>query len=99
MLFRSYPAWGSSILDFLPEEIVRQGRNYWENILINKKSRKTIEDYIRSNPNGPEKDMGWRGILIAAVKTDNNFSAVGKNLEELSEISFLKTMKQVSKPL
>ena len=81
-----YPAWGSSILDFLPEEVVRQGSNYWENLLINKKSRKTIEDYIRSNPDGPEKDMGWKGILIAAVKTNNNLSAVGKNLEELSEI-------------
>jgi len=59
-----YTAWGSSILDFLPKEMVYKGINYWRNYLLEKENRKEIISFIKNNLEGPEKDMGWEGIII-----------------------------------
>jgi len=81
-----YTAWGSSILDFLPKEIVYKGINYWRNYLLKKENRKEIIRFIKSNPEGPEKDMGWEGVIIANTKTKSNEVIIGKNMHELSII-------------
>ena len=78
-----YTAWGSSILDFLPKEIVYKGINYWRNYLLEKENRKEIISFIKNNLEGPEKDMGWEGIIIADTKTKNN-QVVGKSIYDLS---------------
>jgi N-acyl-D-amino-acid deacylase len=81
-----YPAWGSSILDFLPKEMVYKGINYWRNYLLEKENRKEIARFIKNNLNGPEKGMGWEGIIIADTKIKNNEVIVGKSIHELSII-------------
>jgi len=81
-----YPAWGSSILDFLPKEMVYKGINYWRNYLLEKENRKEIIHFIKNNLDGPEKGMGWEGIIIADTKTKNNEVIVGKSIHELSII-------------
>jgi len=81
-----YPAWGSSILDFLPKEIVYKGINYWRNYLLEKENRKEMVRFIKNNLDSPEKGMGWEGILIADTKTKNNEVIIGKNIRELSII-------------
>ncbi|MEA2022336.1 MAG: hypothetical protein U9N08_07675, partial [Candidatus Caldatribacteriota bacterium] len=81
-----YPAWGSSILDFLPKEMVYKGINYWRNYLLKKENRKKIIGFLRNNPEGLEKGMGWEGIIIADTKTKNNEVIIGKNIRELSII-------------
>jgi len=78
-----YTAWGSSILDFLPKEMVYKGINYWRNCLLKNENRKEIIHFIKNNLEGPEKDMGWEGIIIADTKTKNN-QVVGKSIYDLS---------------
>ncbi|MBA7568864.1 N-acyl-D-glutamate deacylase [subsurface metagenome] len=81
-----YTAWGSSILDFLPKNIIYKGINYWRNYLLKKENRKEIIRFIKNNPEGPEKGMGWEGVIIANTKTKNNEIIVGKSMHELSII-------------
>jgi len=78
-----YTAYGSSILDFLPKEMVYKGLNYWRNYLLKKENRKEIIRFIKNNLEGLEKDMGWKGIIIAEIKTKNN-QVVGKSIYDLS---------------
>jgi len=81
-----YTAWGSSILDFLPKNMVYKGINYWRNYLLKKENRKEIIRFIKNNLEGPEKGMGWKGVIIANTKTKNNEVIVGKSMHELSII-------------
>jgi len=81
-----YTAWGSSILDFLPKEMVYKGINYWRNYLLKKENRKEIIRFIKNNFEGPEKGIGWKGVIIANTKIKNNEVIVGKSIHELSII-------------
>jgi N-acyl-D-amino-acid deacylase len=81
-----YTAWGSSILDFLPKEMVYKGIRYWRNYLLRKDNRKEIIRFIKNNLEGPEKGLGWEGIIIADTKTKNDEVITGKSIRELSII-------------
>lgn len=79
-----YPAYGASILDFMPTELLRLGRVEWVAQIQTASGLSLLESHMHSSPDGPHKMTGWGGVRVAAVKSGGDRWAVSKTIKQLA---------------
>lgn len=79
-----YPAYGASILDFVPPELLRMGRVEWLAHIQTDSGWSLLEKHMYDSSDGPHKMTGWGGVRVAAVKSGGDRWAVGKTIEQLA---------------